>query len=275
MSRESRVIHLTCGSTRSGIIRDALRLLGEDAQVIALSKDLSLGPINPPDPEQRKAWIRSVLHCPPGEHTDEEEGSWTRATAPSAFPVVWFFRSDVWEYASFLECAFRVQGRSFDVVDATGLDFVTERGLRNPWSIGLMSPGDIVTSGLYNRRRSLALTEVAAAAAQWAALRAENAPLRMARNGTILSVPLSHYDAFILDQATPDWEVAARLVGRTMTSLQYDHDPRGQSPSETVLFGRILDLADCGALDVKGPGPGMRDHDVRRKPWRLSVRPAD
>ena len=100
------------------------------------------------------------------------------------------------------------------------------------------------------------------ASAQWCRLREENAHLRIVRAGSLVSAPLTHFDAFLIDQAMPEWEVAARLIGRTMTSLAYDMKPPGQSPGDIVLFGRILALGESGMLDVIGPGPGVRDYKV-------------
>ena len=251
-------VHVTFGRTRAEDIRSALRLSGHQERVIGLSKDLAVGPINPPEPGARQEWIRDVLRCEPDDEPDEAEEPWAEATSTATYPIYWVCMSDAAEQASFLEFSFRMNGRTFDVVNATGLDFVTIRGIRTPWSLGLMSPEDIVASGLYGRRRTLLPAEIAAASDLWSRLRRENTPLRIVRNGGLVSAPRDHFDTFLVEQAPRDWEVAARLIGRTMSALS------SVTPSHVVLFGRILALGKSQRLDVTGPGPGMRDYKVRR-----------
>jgi len=75
---------------------------------------------------------------------------------------------------------------------------------------------------------------------------------------------LDHFDGALTAQASADWEVVAKLIGRTLGHLIHNVDPPGQAVSDTVLFGRVLALGDAGVLDIRGPGPGLRDYEVRR-----------
>ena len=186
-----------------------------------------------------------------------------QATSAGVHPVYWVCLTDAGEHACFLAFASRMAGRPFDIVDATGLDFVTHDGVRAPWSLGLMRPEDIVSSGLSKRRRPCSRAEGDAAAAAWARLRAENAPLRIVRDGRLVSAPLTHFDAALVAQGQPEWEVTARLIGRALHHLCCAVDPPGQGVGDVVLFGRVLALGDTGDLDVRGAGPGMRDYEVR------------
>jgi hypothetical protein len=264
MTRETETVHVAYGVSRADAIRDALRMQGCEERVIALPATLSHGPIDPPDPNARQAWVRTVLRCGPHDDCPEPEEPWAEATAADVHPVHWVCLTDAGEHACFLEFAYRMAGRPFDIVDATGLDFVTRDGVRSPWSLGLMRPEDIVTAGLRTRRRRYSRGEGDAAAAAWALLRAENAPLRIVRGGRLVSAPLTHFDAALVAQARPDWEIAAKLIGRALHHLSYELDPPGQGVCDVVLFGRVLALGDAGDLDVRGHGPGMRDHEVRR-----------
>ncbi|WP_342166571.1 DUF3658 domain-containing protein [Methylobacterium sp. SD21] len=264
MSDAAEIVHVTWGVSRADTIRDALRSQRDDARVIALSGALNYGPINPPDPDVRHAWLKAVLRPDPYADQREAEEPWAEATSARVHPVYWVCRSDAAEHASFLEFAFRMNGRPFDVIDATDLDFVTRDGVRRPWSLGIMRREDIVASGLKDKRRVFSRAECAAAAAAWAALRSEDAPLRIVRDGRLVSAPLTHFDAALISQATADWEVAAKVIGRTMQHLAVEVDPPGQAVSDIVLFGRIQALGDAGGLEIKGPGPGLRDYEVRK-----------
>lgn len=264
MTDAAEIVHVTFGPSRADSIRAALRSQDCTERVIGLTGALNLGPIDPPDPDVRQHWIRTVLLCDPHDDRREPEAPWTEATSDRVHPVYWVCPSDAGEHACFLEFAFRMAGRPFDIVDATGLDFVTADGIRMPWSLGLMRPEDIVASGLTTRRRPFSRAEGAAACAAWTRLRRENAPLRIVRDGRLVSAPLTHFDAALIAQAAPDWEVVARLIGRTMHHLSFDRDPPGQSPSDLVLFGRVRALGEAGTLALTGAGPGMRDYEVRR-----------
>lgn len=264
MSGEAEVVHVALGVSRADTIRDVLRSQGDEARVIALPGSLNFGPINPPDPDVRQAWIRAVLRPDPYDDQREAEEPWMEATSESVHPLYWVCMSDPAEHASFLEFAFRMNGRSFDVIDATDLDFVTRDGVRRPWSLGIMRCEDIVASGLRDKRHVFSLAERDAAVAAWAALRLEDAPLRIVRDGRLVSAPLTHYDAALISQAATDWEIAARVIARTLHHLSFEVDPPEHSVSDVVLFGRIQALGDAGALEIRGPGPGLRDYETRR-----------
>jgi hypothetical protein len=264
MTDDIEIVHVSFGPSRSDSIREALTIRGCDERVIALAGALNFGPINPAEPDGRQKWISAVLRPDPLSDRPEPETPWEDATADSVYPVYWVCLSDAGEHACFLEFNYRMAGRPFDIVDATGLDFITDDGVRAPWSLGLMRANDIVASGLASRRRLFTREEREAASSTWLQLRRENAPLRVLRNGNLVSAQLTCFDAALVAQTTARWEVAAGLIGRTMHHLSFNVDPPGQSPDDVVLFGRVLALGGAGDLDIKGVGPGMRDYEVRR-----------
>jgi len=271
MPGEAEIVHVAWGASRADTIRDALRSQGDEARVVALAGALHFGPINPPDPDVRHAWLRAVLRPDPYADQREAEEPWIEATSARVHPVYWVCMSDAAEHASFLEFAFRMNGRPFDIVDATALDFVTRDGIRKPSSLGIMRCEDIVASGLRDKRRVFTRAECDAAAAAWAVLRREDAPLRVMRDGRLVSAPLTFFDAALISQATPDWEVAARVIGRTMQHLTDEVDPPGQVVSDIILFGRLQALGDAAGLEIRGPGPGMRNYEVRTPTTRLAA----
>jgi hypothetical protein len=264
MSDDVEIVHVVHGRSIAETLRDALRSQGCEERVIGLSGDLNYGPIDPPDPDVRQAWIRTVLRCDPADDRREPEAPWTDATSAAVYPVFWVCMSNAGEQASFLEFAYRMAGRPFDVVDATGLDHITLDGIRSPRSLGSMRKQDIVASDLRAKRRTFSGPERDAASAGWSRLRRENAPLRVVRDGRLVSAPLTHFDAVLVGQAEEEWEVFARLIGRAIRHLTFDVDPPDQGVGDVVLFGRVRALGDMGALEVRGAGPGIRDHEVRR-----------
>lgn len=267
MTEATETVHLAWGVSRAESVREALRLQGCAARVIALSHDLSLGPIASLDGAARRAWLAANTR----DDADEDpvapvdcEAPWAEATAAGIHPVFWVCRTQVAEQACLLAFAARMAGRPFDIVDATGFDFTGFSPVSPIWSLSQLRPAEIVASGLIRRRRPFTRAERDAAATTWARLCRENAPLRIVRDGCLVSAPLTQFDSVLLRQAAPDRERLIQLVARTLQHLEAALDPPGQGCSHTILFARILALGRAGALEVTGPGPGMRDYAVRR-----------
>lgn len=262
----TETIHVAWGASRADSVRDALRLQGCEARVIALTRIWSLGPIEPFDKAVHRAWFAANTRADPepsGAPADLE-APWTEATAKGVHPVYWVCLTDAFEHACFLEFASRMAGRPFDIVDATGLDVTTARGCWPVWSLGQLRPEEIVTSGLLRRRRPFSRAESDAAVATWAQLRRENAPVRIVRDGRMVSAPLTHFDAALTAQAMDEPELLIKLIARTLHHLASASDQPEQGFSHELLFARALTLGETGALEIAGPGPGMRDYKVRR-----------
>jgi hypothetical protein len=266
MTDASEVVHVAWSVSRAESVRDALQLQGRDERVIALTHALSVGPINPFDPDARRAWFAVNLRSEDGpwEELTDAEKPWTEATAPGVHPVYWVCMSDAGEHACFLEFVSRMAGRPFDVVDVTGFDFESTGHVRPVWSLGQLRPEEIVAAGLSGLRRAYTRPESAAAIADWARLRRENAPLRIVHGGRLVSAPLTHFDGLLTKLARRDRELLIGLVARVLRHLETETDQPGQGCGYELLFARILTLGETGVLDVTGRGPGMRDFEVRQ-----------
>ncbi|MCJ2074049.1 DUF1835 domain-containing protein [Methylobacterium sp. J-030] len=266
MTDAAETIHVAWGVSRAESVREALRLQGCAERVIALSHALTVGPIASLDGQARRAWLAANTRDDDEDRPDQVdlEAPWAEATAAGIHPVFWVCRTDAAEHACLLAFAARMAGRPFDIVDATGFDFTDFSQVSPIWSLGQLRPGEIVASGLGRRRRPFARAERDAAAAAWAQLRRENAPLRILRDGRLVSAPLTQFDAVLVRQAAPDREPLIALVARTLRHLDAALDPPGQGCSHELLFARILALGRAGKLEVTGPGPGMRAYAVRR-----------
>lgn len=264
MTVSVEVVHAAWGVSRAESVRDALRLQGCTDRVVALTHDLSVGPIDSFDPAVRRAWFEANLRSDeePCEEPADSEAPWVEATAVGVHPVHWVCLSDAAEYACFLEFVFRMAGRPFDVVDATGLDVPGAGRVSSIRSLGQLRPAEIVAAGLAERRRPYSRAESDAAVAAWTRLRLENAPLRVLRDGRLVSVPLTHFDAILMGQASGEREPLIKLVARVLNKLDSGLDQPGQGCSYELLFARILALGVAGALEVTGSGPGMRGYEV-------------
>lgn len=275
VTKDIEEVHFVNTSGSAETIRNALKSQGRGARVIALPGNFSVGPLEPPNSKARQEWIRTVLRCNLEDERREADEPWIEATSGSVHPVYWVCLANAYERANFLEFVDRMAGRPFDVIDATDLDLVeasgfkvTQRGIQTIPGLLALRSKDIVASGLEARRRLFTMAESEAARAIWARLRRENAPLRVMRDGELASAPLTHFDAFITDQAAPEWEKAGYLIGRTMVHLAQEIEPPVHCPSDIVLFGRILALGEIGSLEITGPGPGIGDYQVRARTTR-------
>ncbi len=266
MTGASKVVHVTWGAARADSVRQALRLQGRAERVIALTHVLDVGPIEPFDPEARRIWFAENTRPdddPEGEPTDPE-APWAEATDPGVHPVYWACLTDAAEHACFLRFVSRMAGRPFDIVEVIGSDFPRLSAASTVWSLGQLRPEEMVAADLVSGRRPFTEAENEAATARWAKLRRENAPLRIVRDGTLVSAPLTHFDDVLTGFATGEWELLIKLVARVIGHLDDGSDQPGQGCSYELLFARILALGQSGALEVTGSGPGMRDFKVRR-----------
>ncbi len=265
MIRASKVVHVAWGAARADSVRQALRLQGRSERVIGLTHVLNVGPIEPFDPDMRRIWF--VANTRPDDEPDEgptdPEAPWAEATDPRVHPVYWVCLTDAAEHACFLRFVSRMAGRAFDIVEVRGSDFPRLNDGSPVWSLGQLRPEEMIAADLGSRRRPFTRAESDAAVARWARLRLENAPLRVVRDGTLVSAPLTHFDAVLTGLAIGEWELLIKLVARVLAHLDTGSDQPGQGCSYELLFARILVLGQSGALEVTGPGPGMRDYRVR------------
>jgi hypothetical protein len=269
----SNIVHVAWGTARADSVRQALRLQGRAARVIGLTHVLDVGPIEPFDPDARRIWFASNTRPddePEGEPTDPE-APWAEATDPGVHPVYWVCLTDAAEHACFLRFVTRMARRPFDIVEVIGSDFPRPGAPSPVWSLGQLRPEEIVAADLGGRRKPFTEAENNAAVARWAELRRENAPLRIVREGILVSAPLTHFDDVLTGFATGEWELLIKLVARVLAHLDDGPDQPGQGCSYELLFARILALGQSGALEVTGPGPGMRDFKVRRVTDRQSA----
>lgn len=264
VTEAAKIVHVASGASSAGTLREALSLLGSTERVIGLPDSLSVGPIDPPDPQARQAWSESTLRNVIDVDPVEVEMAWADATSPDIHPVFWVCLRSPMEHACFLAFASRLGGRGADIVDVTDVAHMAAGGLRRLRSLGQLRAREIVASRVSETRRALSAAELRAASMRWAELRGENAPLRIVKDGRLVSAPLTHYDDLLVEQASQEWEIAPRLIGRIFDKMFSLEALAGEGTSDAVLFGRMLALGGTGALEVRGRGPGMLNHQVRR-----------
>lgn len=133
---------------------------------------------------------------------------------------------------------------------------------RSVRSLAQLRPAEIVAAGLGERRRPFSRAESDAAVAAWTRLRRENAPLRVVRDGRLVSAPSTHFDDLLAGQASGEREPLIELVARVLHPVDAGLEQAGLGCRHELLFARILPPGAAGVLAVAGAGPGMRDYAV-------------
>jgi len=254
MASTTHVIFIEAGAAE---LRDALRQAGRDDALLAFPDDLSFGPIAPPDPATRAAWIADEL----GDLGWHEivplvAEFWDAVLAGSARHVVWFSRRVTRDYAGFLEYLWRIGDRPCDIVDLTETLVAlragdgTVKASRRAICVGLMASYQFRDGNLFSQAIPLTQEARAACRAEWARLRGENAPLRvLTRNLQLASAPLASFDDALLQRVRPDFLKAARIIGEVLTS---DWDDDIHSVGEFFLACRLAALARAKVIESKG-----------------------
>ena len=249
-------LHVVFTETGAGALRQALKKVGVADRVVALSDDLSFGPIDPGDAASRTIWVAQNLGGSDWAGVGAEDRVfWREALKPGRRRVAWLSRRSIHEYCAWLEFLWRLGEAPCEVIDLT--DVMLE--CKPAMSLGMLSPGDIVAGRLIERARPLSQAARKRNRALWARLRRENAALRvLARDGSLKSARLQHFDRRLLSRATPEWRPAAMLVAYVL-GARLDRFEVG----DLLLFSRLRALAERGTLEARGAATGPK-FEVRR-----------
>ncbi|HWK46203.1 MAG TPA: DUF3658 domain-containing protein [Stellaceae bacterium] len=263
----SSTLHIVFDPSAADRLRDALKQSGRDDRVIALSDDLSFGPINPYDEDTRARWVREEFASTEWDEIGSEARAfWATALLGDADRTVWLSRRSTREYAAFLEFVWRLGEAPCRLVDITDLTLVrdwdgAQRPPRLVAGLDCVPGSQIVELGLLDRARDFATEQREAYRGVWQKLREENAPLRVVLAALeMISAPLSYFDQDLLSCAKHKWVKSARIVGDTMEL--YRSDARGQM-SSMVLIPRFQALVDAGLLEGQGDLSRIRFSEVR------------
>lgn len=264
-------VHIVIGEAGAAELRQALRELGRDDRVLEFPDDLSFGPIAPPDPAIRAAWIADTLHEDDWhEIVPHVEKFWADVLSAGEHHVVWFSRRVTRDYAGFLEYLWRIGDRPCDVVDITeasvpvrGVDSsITRR--RRALALGLLDSYQFIDGNLFSHAVPLGEKARAAYHDEWTKLRDENAPLRIVTPElSLVSVPLTHFDEMLLSGMQTRFLKSARIIGQVMSrawdSEIYDVD-------DFFLSSRLIALVKAGLIESQDNLRRMRYSEVRLPP---------
>ena len=233
-------LHVVFGYSAAGSIRHILK--GREAAVARFSDNLSCGPINPPQPAIRRAWLDANLGYDNPDITSDEDTFWPEVLQKDVKRIAWASRRSASEYCNYLEYLKRLDGLPTEIIDTTD---VRDEGGELFRGTGVI-PGNHILSGLLNTGRQLDAPSRTDCLALWESLRTDNSDLRIVdQNLGLLSVPLSFYDQQLLALVNRDWQRMERIVGEMLAD---------GVENDLLLFSRLYALLDVGALVERDSG---------------------
>jgi uncharacterized protein DUF3658/uncharacterized protein DUF1835 len=249
-------LHVAFTSSGAESLRQALMDAGRDDQVVACFDNLSFGPINPPDPSLRATWVANELGWTEwGDAAPERERFWNEALSSNHRKVAWLPRRSAMEYTGFLEWLWRLGDDPCEIVDLTDLK-VSQRPKHEPAtpaalarSLANLAPKQINDGHLFDQAKTLPATARSKYHSLWRQLRAENAPLRVLANDTLVSAPISFFDTLVMSQVTGQWRKVARVVGQALYSQM---DDQIFQTDDLFLAARVNALVEAGRLELQG-----------------------
>jgi Protein of unknown function/Domain of unknown function (DUF1835) len=260
------ITHITFGMRGDGSLRAVLKRAGRRDRVVRLWDDLSLGPIDPPEPKARWAWAKRELGLFPYSQYlfVKRNNAWEAALSAPGRRIAWVSRRMPHEYCGFLEWLWRLGDAPCDVVDIHDVKFdwhlrdgtVRRQGVP---CIGYIREEHIRDNAFWDLARPLTAARRRRYREDWRKLRAENAPLRVLKGSTLVSAPISHYDGLILSHTRRRWlRKVARVLGRSF----------GLGPHHKaclhLFHGRLHKLVQEGVLEGEGNIAHIRFSQVRR-----------
>lgn len=264
------VLHVVIGHSAAMSLKQAIQSAGNDDSVLNYSDDLSYGPINPPDVNLRAKWIEQNLSFDLTEELGEIETIfWKPLLAWSGPLVLWVSRQSTREYAGFLEIVYRLGDQPADVVDITDAEISFNPILRPERTVRAETVNHLTSTtffrdDVFGRRAPLDAPKRKAACELWSQLRSENAPLRVLRNGELVSAPLSHFDAAIKAQVGPAWRKTRPIMGAAMGETAYE-------ARDFVLIGRLIWLIETGQIEARKQDPDAQDEDLPWFDWEVRL----
>ena len=259
-------LHIVFNPSAATGLREALRQAGRDERVVSLFDSLSFGPINPPDAESRRRWVRNELgYTNWAEVVGEATSFWPDALSAGNRRIAWLSRRSAQEYAGFLEWLWRLGEEPIEVIDLTdvvvaGNNQGTDNQPHFAMSLGMLPPHKILKDNLLDRVEKLTPALRGRYRELWGRLRAENAPLRILSGGEFVSAPISFFDPLLLSCAKLEWQKAAKVIGE---ALWESSTASVLQTGDLVLCARARSLASSGRLESRGDLFDIQNSELR------------
>ena len=237
MTSKNITSHAVFGMSAAGSVRTALQIAGSDEPVFGLADNFSFGPIDSDDPASRVEWVENVLGYDGwGEVVSQSEDFLAGCRSAQKLNA-WVCLKEASTYAGYLWWLSKIGDIPCDVTKVPRLSTYPPEELV-PW----------LDRSVQHRL------------AQWRALQADNAGLRIIEGDNLVSRPLDWFDDFTLGFVTREWQRMARIVGEALARSVHDHV---YQVGDLLLSARLADLAEAGILEWRGEALEMGKCELR------------
>ena len=249
----AKLLHIVLGDSAGGSLHQACVKLGMPGEVFPVPDDLSNGPLD--DGHARAEYFRKqVPGYGPADVPEDAFASWhelrgeIEARAIDRI-VIWY--SNTISDLIFLRMAcwyLRGFAKETECVNTSV----------SGWSgVGLLDPKEL--RACFEHRTHLNSSERERFATEFESVRDRRDLLRGATHGQIVSLPIDHYDAYILSFASGEWKRAVRVVGMCLGDAD-----RHNLIGDMFFSWRLQQLIDAGQLEADGDRSEMRAYRVRK-----------
>lgn len=257
------VLHLCCGDSAAGVIREGL----PESVVLILRDDLAVGPLGDVDsdrPDARATFWHALLAeknreaIETGGRLVEQlaaEADALRRLPDAAERIVIWHGTGAAEQLTLRRALWALRDAVTPVEEvAVGPELLPGAGRRDMTAVAMLPPEDIAAA----TARPVAPGRRAQLAAEWERLRAEGGGLRHHRDGVITTHPIDAHDGEVLAALGPDWQPAARVISRPMGTIT------GFFATDAFVFWRLRQLAVQGRAEIRGDITAIRRCEARR-----------
>ncbi|WP_145203812.1 DUF3658 domain-containing protein [Sphingobium sp. B2] len=245
MTSENSQLHVVFGRSAAGTLQQALEVAGREGIVVAPYDDFSFGPIDRDDANARAQWVENELGYSDWQKIFEDSLPVLSASMEASKPpIAWISPDSAHSAAGFLWWLSHMADKECQILDVPRLSLLDPESMTE-----YLDKAEPLSAG--RRARSLGL---------WLQLQAENAPLRILGDAGLMSAPLEHFDAALLEHATPEWQKMARIVAGVLGDFFLEGI---YQTSDLVLGSRLADLAEAGILEWRGDLGHMASCEMR------------
>ncbi|HWU73093.1 MAG TPA: DUF3658 domain-containing protein [Sphingomonas sp.] len=238
-------LHVAFSPSFAGSLQYALTAAGRPDRIVRTFDDFSFGPIAPDDAAARARWVDEELRIEDWrEVADRSEAVLAASRSTEGRIVAWLSHNVAAVTAGFLWWLSHIDSMPCHMVVAPSLPVMNDDKIA-----ALIDREVPLWDAVRVRYRN-----------HWEILKRENAALRVIRDGNLVSAPITHFDQALTGHVTRDWRKMARVVGGVLA----DQSEAGiYQTSDLFLMGRLIALAEDGALEWRGDLYHMPDCELR------------
>ena len=241
------MIHICFSISGAQSLRGALQNIGKPEQVLHFCDDLTAGPILDICGAERKFYYLNRLD---EVYWQKQLRFWQRVSeARDSELMVWMTRRNSLEMAGFSEFVSRIpKDIKFQLAEFSNESMGDRSFYRHVIGIGLIIPKQFERG--FEIAQTVCAKDFKEDLQRWNQLKFENAELRAFKEGSLTSVGVDHFDHFLLENLTTEWQWAVRIVGYALGNSV------GQGQTIEVgdlwLFDRLAVFQEEGRIECDG-----------------------